>query len=161
MSDEVLASYRGNPAYRSIAQGKRPGQGIARDIQEESRRLRIQVGCSSTLMSPLDHPVIKWATVIFLVVSIAGVGIGLYIFFEHLDQGLAAKKVLDEKWLDLDIEGHQNILDQCKAAQVEVKLLAAKLEGDWRLPALSARLKGRRGALQKSGGIDVEPGTRS
>ena len=85
-------------------------------------------------MSPLDHPVIKWATVIFLVVSIAGVGIGLYIFFEHLDQGLAAKKVLDEKWLDLDIEGHQNILDQCKAAQVEVKLLAAKLEGDWSLP---------------------------
>ena len=81
-------------------------------------------------MSILNHPILKWATAMFLVVSIAGVFVGLYIFFDHLNQGLKDKRVLDEKWLKLDTEGHQAIVDQCKAAQVEVKLLAARLEGN-------------------------------
>ena len=85
-------------------------------------------------MGFVDHPVIKWITAIFLLVSIAVVIVGLYIFFEHLNQGLKDKKELDEKWLELDREGHQAIQDICKAAQVEVKLLAAELKGDWSLP---------------------------
>ena len=62
--------------------------------------------------------------------SVVGTGIGLYLFFNHLNQGLKDKRALDEKWLELDREGHQSILDQCKAAEVQIKLLAAKLEGD-------------------------------
>ena len=85
-------------------------------------------------MSILDHPVLKWLTAIFLLGSVAVVIIGLYMFFEHLNEGLEAKKVMDKEWLKLDVEGHQAIVDQCKAAQVEVQLLAATLEGDWSLP---------------------------
>ena len=76
------------------------------------------------------RPVFERLTAIVLLVSIAGACIALYIFFEHLNQGLKDKKVLDQEWLKLDREDHQGIKDICKAAQAEVKLLAAKLEGD-------------------------------
>ena len=56
--------------------------------------------------------------------------VGGYIFIDHLNDLMEDKKELDTEWLELDRKGHQAILDQCKAAQVEVELLAARLEGD-------------------------------
>ena len=81
-------------------------------------------------MSILNHPVIKGLGVLVVVVTLLTSCIGLYLFFVHLRQGQEAKKVLDERWLRLDIEGHKAIEDHCKATQVEVKILAAWLKGN-------------------------------
>ena len=81
-------------------------------------------------MSFADHPVLKGLSMLVVVVGVVIACIGLYIFFDHLNQGLKDKRALDKEWMKLDRDGHQAIVDQCKAAQVEVKLLAARLDGD-------------------------------
>ena len=81
-------------------------------------------------MSFADHPVLKGVTVAALLVTCIAACFGVYVFFDHLNQGLKDKRALDKEWMKLDRDGHQAIVDQCRAAQVETKLLAAKMDGD-------------------------------
>ena len=81
-------------------------------------------------MSFADHPVLKGLSMLVVVVGVLIACIGLYIFFDHLNQGLKDKRALDKEWMELDRKGHRAIEDQCRAAQVETKLLAAKMDGD-------------------------------
>ena len=69
-----------------------------------------------------------------MVGSVLAALVGGYIFLAHLNELMEAKRALDEKWLVLDTEGHQAILDQCKAAQHATELLRERMGGDGSLP---------------------------
>ena len=82
----------------------------------------------------MAHPVIRRIEAVVLVGSVLAAVVGGYIFLAHLNELMEDKRELDKIWLDLDREGHQAILDQCKAAQHATELLAVKLDADWSLP---------------------------
>ena len=78
----------------------------------------------------MEHPLVRWLGIVVVVGTVLVAVVGLYVFFDHLNQGLVAKRELDKEWLALDRNDHQAILDQCKAIQVDIKLLVSRLGGD-------------------------------
>ena len=89
----------------------------------------------------MEHPIVKWFGAAVVVGPILATSVGAYLFLDDLRQSTDAlhselaksiteKKALDDKWLDLDREDHQDILWQGKAIQAEIKLLISRLGSD-------------------------------
>ena len=89
----------------------------------------------------MEHPILAWAGAVVVVGTLLGTSIGAYLFLDglrdstdalhaELATSIAEKKALDKDWLHFDRGDHQNILDQGKAIQWQVKLLLARMGGD-------------------------------
>ena len=93
-------------------------------------------------MDSIDqHPLVQWLGAATLAGGIVATCVGAYLFLDDLKEStdalhdelaesIAEKKALDIRWLDLDREDHQNILNQVVATQAEIKLLVARLGSD-------------------------------